>query len=89
MDYAIFKKMEDAEKMKHISEAGICIAERKYKCFRIELYQVENYYTEVYYYADLDTIQLVWPFNHLDDLEPYLQQIDISSLQLHLGFYNN
>ena len=89
MDYTFFKKIADADKLKHISEAGVCIAERNYKCFRIELYQVENYYTEVYYYADLDTIQLVWPFDHWDDLEPYLQQIDISFLQLHLGFHNN
>jgi hypothetical protein len=82
MDYKTFKKMEDVDKMKHISEAGVRIAERNYKCFRIELYQVGNYY-------HLDTIQLVWPFDHLDDLEPYLQQIDLSLLQFHLGFHNN
>ena len=47
---------------------------------KVLLYQLENFYVEVYYNCELGAIQEFRSFDSTDQLEPYLAAIDLSEL---------
>jgi hypothetical protein len=75
-----FELMNGIEKMQAIAELGVFLAKRKEGCFSISLYQIEDFYIEIYFH----TTQLLYisarTFTNTAELSSYLDQIDISSL---------
>ncbi len=75
-----FNSFTKKEKAEALCEYAVYLSERPDSMFRIALYQVHNFYVEVKYYKRKNSIVEFQLFTNTRLLEPYLQQIDISSL---------
>jgi hypothetical protein len=76
-----FALLNDTRQAETLLEHGIFLADRLYKNFSIFLYQLDNFYVEVYHNRRYDIMQGMRCFE--DDeaaLQPYLDSIDISCL---------
>lgn len=56
------------------------IAERKENIYNVLLYQVNSFYLEVWYSYNLMNIHTMRSFSNTNELEPYLEKIDISEI---------
>jgi hypothetical protein len=63
-----------------IKAKGALVGKRFHTHHYIHLYQIDNFYTEVFLRNEDDTIWKVGAFDHPILLQPYLDQVDISSL---------
>ena len=56
------------------------VVERKENNFSILLYQLQSFYVEVFYFGKENKISRLRSFSSLNQLEPYLNNIDILDL---------
>lgn len=76
-----FNLMDEIRQAEALLNYGVLVAERVYKSFTIFLYQVNQFYVEVYYHNGFCMIQGFRGFeSNNNSLEPYLEEIDISPL---------
>lgn len=80
MTSAEFSLLDEARQTEILLEKGIFITERLYKNFTIFLYQVDQFYVEIYHNLNYNVIQGMRSFEDQEALEPFLQSIDISCL---------
>jgi hypothetical protein len=59
---------------------GVHVASRPGLFCSIALFQVENFYVEIFYNKKTNEVGRVKTFHDMELLEPYLKQIDISAL---------
>ena len=59
---------------------GVCIAERRMDEVHAFLFQIDSFYVEVFFNSDGSEVLFSRSFEGLDELEPYLQRIDISAV---------
>jgi hypothetical protein len=78
-----FTILPETKQAETLLERGIFLADRLYKNFSIFLYQLDNFYVEVYHNLRFDVMQGMRCFQDEDALEPYLDSIDISCLVGH------
>jgi len=76
-----FNLLDEIKQAEALLNYGVLVAERMYKNFTIFLYQVNQFYVEVYYHNTFSIIQGFRGFENTNALEPYLEEIDITSLQ--------
>ena len=81
-----FTILPETKQAETLLERGIFLADRLYKNFSIFLYQLDNFYVEVYHNLRFDVMQGMRCFQDEDALEPYLDSIDISCLVGHWSF---
>ncbi len=72
-----FIAMDEMEQAQAIQE-GTFIADRHDAEHRILLYQIDCFYVEVYYHSEYNVVRKYKPFASGDQLQPYLNKIDIS-----------
>ena len=60
--------------------SGVHLGERQDEEHTILLYQIDSFYVEVYYHREYNLIRRMRSFSSVDQLAPYLRQIDISKL---------
>ncbi len=71
----------NVEKQKEtMLEKGVFLADRTTEDFITILYQVDGFYVEIIYLKSDNQIVLVRSFDSTDDIEPYLEQIDLFKL---------
>jgi len=75
-----FTILPETKQAETLLERGIFLADRLYKNFSIILYQLDNFYVEVYHNLRFDTMQGMRCFEDEEALQPYLELIDISCL---------
>ncbi|MEO6456598.1 MAG: hypothetical protein ABIN97_21160 [Ginsengibacter sp.] len=75
-----FNSLTKKEKAEALCEFAVFLLERPDPVFRIALYQVHNFYVEVKYDKLKNAIAEFQLFTTTKLVEPYLHQIDISSL---------
>jgi hypothetical protein len=75
-----FNLMDEIGQAEALLNYGVLVAERIYKSFTIFLYQVNQFYVEVYFNNNFSMIQGFRAFESTSALEPYLEEIDITSL---------
>lgn len=75
-----FTNLDESRQAEILLDRGIFLTERLYKNFTIFLYQVDNFYVEIYYNLRYNTTQGMRGFEDDDALDPYLDSIDISCL---------
>jgi hypothetical protein len=75
-----FTNLNETQQAEILLNRGIFLAERLYKNFTIFLYQVDNFYVEIYYNLRFNTTQGMKGFEDDETLEPYLDSIDITCL---------
>ena len=80
MNIEDFNFLDALAKTEVISMDGIFLAERSEGCFRISLYQVQNFYVEIYYHTTRFFYVCIRSFEDDGELSPYLSSIDISEI---------
>lgn len=80
MTFTEFNILNEIRQTEILLEQGVMIAERMYKQFKIMLYQVNEFYVEVYYHTNYNVIQGFRSFDNTAGLEPYFADIDINCL---------
>jgi hypothetical protein len=74
-----FIALDEMEQQEALWE-GVHIGDREEGEHLILLYQMDNFYVEVYYHKEYNVIRRYRPFKTTDLLAPYLGQIDISGI---------
>ena len=59
-------------------QKGVCVSDRTTDTFTVLLFQLESFYIEIYFNKECDEIIWIKGFDSVDELEPYLESIDIS-----------
>ncbi|HUC82157.1 MAG TPA: hypothetical protein VMR70_14735 [Flavisolibacter sp.] len=59
------------------TQKAVCIAGREENKFKVLLFQLNDFYIEVYYNARLHFISQLVPFRSTDYLQPYLEKIPV------------
>ncbi len=72
--------MDGMTKTQVLATDGVFLAERNDGCFRISLYQVNDFYVEIYYHKTRCFYICIRSFEDVNELYPYLQDIDISEV---------
>jgi len=81
MRIADFETMEDDEKLVFLFRRGVVlIGVRMDGCFMISLFQLENFYVEVYFHTSQGCIRNIRCFEGTAELSVYLEELDISGL---------
>jgi hypothetical protein len=80
MDIREFNFMDGMAKTEVLASDGVFLAERNDGCFRISLYQVNDFYVEIYYHKTRYFYICIRSFEDVAELFPYLQDIDISEV---------
>jgi hypothetical protein len=80
MTSAEFSLLPETKQTEILLEKGVFVAERMYKNFTIFLYQVDQFYVELYHNLRYNVIQGMRSFEDQEALEPFLREIDISCL---------
>ena len=75
-----FTLLNETKQAETLLARGTFLTERLYKNFSIFLYQVDNFYVEVYHNLRFNVMQGMRSFQDDDALQPYLESIDISCL---------
>ena len=76
-----FNLLNEINQAKALLSSGVLLTERLCRDLTIYLYQVNNFYVEVYFNNIFGMIQGFRGFDSTTALDPYLEEIDISSLQ--------
>jgi hypothetical protein len=80
MDIRDFNFMDGMTKTEVLASEGVFLAERNDGCFRISLYQVNDFYVEIYYHKTRFFYICIRSFEDVSELYPYLQDIDITEV---------
>ena len=80
MNMYIFSFLEREQQEYIISEQGTFLATMEKDGFIFDLYQLETYYVEFFYYLHDHEKIVVRCFNSPDELRPYFGLIDIDGL---------
>ena len=75
-----FTRLNESRQAEVLLSRGAFVAERLYKNFTIFLYQVDDFYVEVYHNISFNVMQGMRCFKDDEALQPYLDSIDISCL---------
>jgi hypothetical protein len=75
-----FTLLDETTQTEILIEHGIFLTERLYKNFAILLYQIDNFYVEVYHNIRFNVMQGMRSFEDDEALQPFLESIDISCL---------
>jgi hypothetical protein len=80
MTLAQFNKLKIEEQQKAVLINGVFLGERKDPPLRMMLYDMENFYVEVFFLSRYNKVAWFNGFQSTKKLEPYLQKIDVSSI---------
>lgn len=72
-----FKSLKEQDQINTVWQRGVHISNRSEKEYKVLLYQIDGFYTEVYYNASTNKIEKLKSFSSTIPLEPYLKQINI------------
>jgi hypothetical protein len=72
-----FNALDEMEQAESIWD-GVFLGDRKDSEHRILLYQIDDFYVEVFYHIEYNTIRRFRSFSSTNQLDPYLNQIDLT-----------
>ena len=75
-----YHQLEEKNQLDALEQSGTFIAEREAAFCHVKLYQVDNFYVEIYHHTHFNVVVNINSFTNTDCLAPYLEQIDIHSL---------
>ena len=75
-----FSSLDESRQAEALIEGGVFLTERMYKNFSIFLYQLDDFYVEIYHNLKYNVMQGMRSFQDDEELEPFLESIDISSI---------
>jgi hypothetical protein len=77
MKASYFEQLTEAAQTDAIWEHGTFLARRQEGFYNILLFQIDNFYTEVYYHSHFNVIIQIVSFSDTGLLEPYFKGIHI------------
>lgn len=80
MTHRKFSSLTKKQKKTALLKTGVFLAERKLGCFKAMLYQVNNFYVEVFFLKWSKNAIGFRAFTAVKSLQPYLRTIDLSTL---------
>jgi hypothetical protein len=80
MQFEEFRKLSLDEQHKIVSNKGVMLRERLTHSFLIFLYGLDGFYIELFFHKKSGIFATLKPFNNLDELSPYLEDIDLGKL---------
>ena len=80
MRFAEFNMLNEIRQTEVLIDMGVLVAERFYKDLKIMLYQIGEFYVEVFYHLSFGVVQGFRSFESTAQLEPYFSEIDIDCL---------
>jgi hypothetical protein len=80
MNIKEFKKLEKDKKQLHLFDSGVFLLTRQEPEYYIDLYYLDSFYVEAYYHCGLNKLIYLRAFTSTDELNPFLNLVDISSL---------
>lgn len=72
--------MDGKAKTEVLTTEGVLLAERNDGCYRISLYQINDFYVEIYYHKTRFFYICIRSFTDVAELFPYLEDIDITEI---------
>ncbi|MBS1917245.1 MAG: hypothetical protein JST87_13280 [Bacteroidetes bacterium] len=75
-----FEFLNGIEKMQALSVFAVFLAKRKDGCYSISLFQIDNFYVEIYFHSTQLVYMSARAFTCTSELMPYLDEIDISEI---------
>lgn len=75
-----FTTIEQVRQAQNLLKAGTLIAERRQGFYKIQLFQLEECYLEVYRHAHFNVTIKINRFTDTSYLEPYLEGISLNGL---------
>ena len=77
-----FKKLTIDQQAKHVKSRGHYLSIRENRHFLIDLYCIDDFFVELWYSPNSVGINQIRSFKDIRLLEPYLKNIDISSIRI-------
>jgi hypothetical protein len=77
-----FKGLDETVQISIIWSSGVHVATRDDIVYQYLLYQVEDFYVEVWFHIELEVIHRFLAFEDMDRLDPYLEAIDLDVFHL-------
>jgi hypothetical protein len=81
MNLQQFKTLSEEKQHRNLLLYGICVADKKTGNTHTLLFQLHSFYVEVFFNEDGDEVVDTRSFEDMDELEPYLEQIDLKGMQ--------
>lgn len=75
-----FQKLSERVQFRELLAKGVCIGERRYKEALVLLFHMNRFYAEVFFDARTNEVLTTRSFESTDELQPYLEQIDLRPL---------
>lgn len=75
-----FNRLNETVQTDIIWETGVFLARRSEGFHNILLFQLDGFYTEIYYHAHFNVIIKIKSFSNTDLLAPYLDKINLDCL---------
>lgn len=80
MRLSVFRKLKPQDQHELVAREGALLWERKSRNFHIYLYQLDSFYVELFFFKESGEFATIKPFDNMDELSPYLREIDVGYL---------
>ena len=75
-----FQKLSEGLQFRELLVKGVCIGERRCADTLVLLFHMSRFYAEVFFDPRTDEVVNTRSFDSTDELQPYLEQIDLAPL---------
>lgn len=75
-----YNNLSQAEQFEVLYNYGTHISDRADNDYCIILFQLDNFYIELYFHILQNALKKIRSFSNVDFIKPYLEQIDLSEL---------
>jgi hypothetical protein len=75
-----FNRLSKSKKYQYLLFNGACVSDRNTEAEDILLFQLKDYYVEIFFKRHTDRISKVKCFMDTSELDPYLEEININAL---------
>lgn len=75
-----FKELSQEEQHKAVARKGVMLRDRLTHSFMIFLYALDGFYIELFFHKSSGVFATLKPFDNIDELSPYLEEIDVGRL---------
>lgn len=80
MNLQQFKTLSEEKQHRNLLLNGSCIADREQGSSHVLLFQLHSFYVEVFFNEDGDEVISTRSFEDMEQLQPYLEHIDLKSV---------
>lgn len=80
MTLKYFRRLSETKQFRRLLTKGVCVGERMTADEQVLLFQLDRFYVEVAFSKNTDEAVSARSFESTDELQPYLEAIDLSGI---------